>query len=204
MNAANPVMMRRFILNSNIERLTRVLKSPNFSGNRNYLLSLVQQYRQQLSLFDAGEYGACGELGQELGAKCDGSCVDANELKIDGIETLLPAIILDPGPGLKIVSANEAFTTESGLSNGQLVGRRFYDEFPENPETSKSECISHTFHSINQMTTLKEPQILTHQRYDIANSDGVFVECYWRMEFRPLLCVNEQVKFIEMVVVKLH
>lgn len=203
-NPANLVMMRRFIISCNIERLTRVLKSHKFSGNRNYLLSLVHHYRQQLALFDAGEYGACGKLGQELNTKCDGNCVDASELEIDGIEMVLPTIILDPGPGLKILFANEAFTTETGLSNGQLVGRPVYDVFPENPESSKSECISHTFHSINQMTTLKEPQILTHQRYDIANSDGVFVECYWRMEFRPLLCVNEQVKFIEIVVVKLH
>lgn len=204
MNAANPVMMRRFILSCNIERLTRLLKSPSFSGNRSYLLSLVHHYRQQLALFDAGEYGACGELGQELSGKCDGSCVDADELEIDGIETVLPTIILDPGPGLKILFANEAFTTEAGLSHGQLVGRPVFDVFPENPESSESECISHTFHSINQMASLKEPQILTHQRYDIANSDGVFVECYWRLEFRPLLCVHKQVKFIEMVVVKLH
>jgi hypothetical protein len=204
MNAANPVMMRRFILSCNIERLTRVLKSPNFSGNRHYLRSLVHHYRQQLALFDAGEYGAFGELGQELSAKCDGSCVGADELEIDGIDTDLPTIILDPGPGLKILFANEAFKTETGLSNGRLVGRPVFDVFPENPESSESECISHTFNSINQMTSLKEPQILTHQRYDIGNCDGVFAECYWRMEFRPLLCANEQVKFIEIVVVKLH
>lgn len=202
-NAANPAMMRRFVLSCNIERLTQVLKSPNFSGNRNYALSLVQRYRQQLALFDAGEYGVCGEPVQELSAKCDGSCVDADELEIDGIETVLPTIILDPGPGLKILVVNEAFATKCRLSNGQLVGRPIFDVFPENPESSESECISHTFHSINQMASLKEPQILTHQRYDIANSDGVFVECYWRLEFRPLLCVHKQVKFIEIVAVKL-
>lgn len=204
MNAANPIMMRRFIISCNIERLTRVLNSPDFTDNRNYLQNLVHHYRQKLALFDADEYGAYGELGQELNAKCNGNCVDADELEIDGIETVLPTIILDPGPGLKILFANEAFKTETGLSNGLLVGRPVYDVFPENPESSESECISNTFNSINQVTSLKKLQILNHQRYDIGNSDGVFAECYWRMEFRPLLCVNEQVKFIEMVFVKLH
>ena len=204
MNAAKSAMMHRFILSCNIERLTRVLNSPDFTDNDNYLQSLVYRYRQQLALFDAGQYGACGQLGQVLNAKCEGNCVDADELEIDGIETVLPTIMLDPGPGLKILFANEAFTTETRRSNEQLVGRPIFDVLPENPESSESECISHTFNSINQMARLKQPQILAHQRYDIGSGDGVFAECYWRMEFRPLLCVNEQVKFIELVFVKLH
>jgi PAS domain-containing protein len=204
MNAANPVIMRRFILCCNITRLTQVLNSRDFNDNPNYLRSLICHYRRELALLDVGEYGAFSALRRELNAEGDGNCVDPAGLVDHDIEMDLPTIILDPGPGLKILFVNKAFTTETGLSRARLLGRPIYDAFPENPEALESECISHTFDSIHRTTNLKEPQILTHQRYDIGNSDGVFIECYWRMEFQPLLGTNEQVEFIKMVAAKIQ
>lgn len=204
MNAANPVIMRRFIICCNITRLTQVLNSRDFNDNSNYLRSLICHYRRELALLDAGEYGAFSALRRALNAQGDGNCVDRAGLVDQDIETDLPAIILDPRPGLKILFVNESFTTETGVSRARLLGRPVYDAFPGNPEASESECISNTFDSIRRTTSLKEPQILTHQRYDIRSSDGVFMECYWRMEFHPLLGKNEQVEFIKMVAAKIQ
>lgn len=196
--------MRRFMLCCNIKRLTQVLNSRDVTDNTNYLRGLVRHYRRELALFDAGEYGASNGLWRGLNAERDGNSVVSAEFRFEDIEPDLPTMILDPGPGLKILFTNEAFTTETGIAKGRLLGRPVYDAFPENPESSESECISHTFNSINQTTSLREPQILTHQRYDIGNSDGVFAECYWRMEFQPLLGTNEEVDFIKLVVAKIQ
>ncbi len=203
MNVGRSVMMRRFIICCNIKRLTEVLNSCDVADEADYLRSLVRHYRQELALLDVDEYGAFSGLWHDLNAERDGSGVVSTEFGFDDIKTDLPMIILDPGPGLKILSVNEALTAGTGTSRGRLLGRPVYDAFPENPKSSESECISHTFNAINQTTRLKAPQILTHQRYDIGNSNGIFKEYYWRMEFQPLLGSNDEVEFIKLIVAKI-
>lgn len=195
--------MRRFILSCNITRLTQTLNSPDFSDNPNYLRSLVRHYRKEMTLLDAGEYGAFGALRHESNTEGDGNCVDPAELVDHDIQMDLPTIILDPRPGLKILFINKAFTRETGLSRGKLLGRPVYDAFPENPKALEYECITNTFDAVNHVSRLKTPQTLTHQRYDFCNSKGIFTECYWRMEFRPLLGSNDEVVFIKLIVAKI-
>ena len=190
--------MRRFLLCCNIERLTQILISRVLADNADYLRRQVCHYRRELALLDASEYGALNRLGPASNAVRDGSSVVSAEFEFEHIEPDLPTVILDPGPGLQIVYVNRAFSIETGVSEGKLIGRRLYEAFPENPEAPESECISHTFNAINRTTKEQRPEILPEQRYDIRNPDGVFVECYWRMEFLPLPGANEEVEFIKL------
>lgn len=195
--------MRRFLLSCNIERLTQVLISRVLADNADYLRRQVCHYRRELALLDAGEHGALNRLGPASKAVRDSSVVVSAEFGSKHIEPDLPTVILDPGPGLRIVYVNRAFSIETGVSEGKLIGRPLYEAFPENPEAPESECISHTFNAIYRTTREQRPEILPEQRYDIRNPYRVFVECYWRMEFIPLLGADEEVEFIKLRIIKI-
>ncbi len=194
--------MRRFLLCCNIERLTQTLSSRGLADNADYFRRLVCHYRRELALLDAGEYGAMNRLGPASKAVRNCRSVVSAEFGFEHIEPDLPTMILDPGPGLRIVYVNEAFLIETGVSEGKVIGCPLYEAFPENPEAPESEFISHTFNAINQATKVKRPQVLPEQRYDTRNSDGGFVECYWRMEFLPLPGANNEVELIKLTVAK--
>lgn len=195
--------MRRFLLSCNIERLTKVLISRVLPDNADYMRRQVCHYRRELALLDAGEYGALNRLGPASKDVRDSSSFVSAEFGFEHIEPDLPTMILDLGPGLQIVYVNRAFSIETGVSEGKLIGRPLYEAFPENPEAPESECISDTFNAIYRTTREQRPEILPEQRYDIRNPYRVFVECYWRMEFIPLLGADEEVEFLKLRIMKI-
>ena len=202
-NIANPSNMRRFLLCGNIERLTQALNSGSLTDNTNYIRRLTCQYRRELALLDAGECGAFNRLGRAANSVHNSSSDVSTQFGFAHIEQDVATMILDLSPGLKIVYVNEAFLTETGISQSKLLGRPVYDAFPDNPKAPESECVSHTFNAIKQTMKVNQPIILPDQRYDIRNPDGNFVECYWRIEFLPLPNANEEVEFIKLKINKI-
>lgn len=197
MYIANPNNLRRFVLCGNIKRFVEHLNSKNSVDSFDYFRGLVNQNRRELALLDAQQYGAFNALRYRSRSVRECNSLTPEDLAIDYIDRDSAILILSPGPGLKIVYANEAISAETGIAAIQMVGRPVYEVFPENPDAFECECIAGTLLSINKVMETKKSDILPAQRYDIRNPDGVFMERYWRIEFRPLFDAKSEVAFIK-------
>jgi len=109
--------------------------------------------------------------------------------------------LLSPTADAIILSVNDAFVHASTRPREDLVGRRLFDVFPENPADPGDTGVSALRSSIAQAIATGKPQVMPAQRYPIriVTTDGEvrFEERYWSAVNAPvfdkngrLLCIS--------------
>ena len=95
-------------------------------------------------------------------------------------------MLLDPGPGLRIVDINDAYAAATFTVRGDVVGKSLFDVFPDNPADPAADGVSNLFISLKTVTQTGEPHAMAIQRYDIRDPSGRFVERHWLPINRPI------------------
>ena len=104
-----------------------------------------------------------------------------------------PCLVLDRQ--LHIVSANRAYLAATRRRLDEIVGRRFHDAFPTDPETERQSLAS-----IERVIRTGQPDTLAQLRFDIrrAAHEGGGVETrYWNVSHTPVPGAEGEVELVQ-------
>ena len=99
-------------------------------------------------------------------------------------------------PEFTFVEVSRAHSEMTGVSRQNIVGRPFFEVFPDVSEKYKRTGVSDIAETFRRVIRTKKPQMFTIFRYDIADNKGNFVEKYWRPAHYPILGKDGKVAFI--------
>jgi PAS domain-containing protein len=97
-----------------------------------------------------------------------------------------PYMLIDPGPGLKIVDINDAYAKATFINRNDVVGKSLFDIFPDNPEDALADGVSNLFSSLATVAQTGKPHAMPIQRYDIRDPNGEFVRRHWQPINTPI------------------
>jgi PAS domain-containing protein len=97
-----------------------------------------------------------------------------------------PALLIDPGPGLRIIDLNQAFCEAAMVEAEQVIGERLFAAFPANPDGAGADGIVNLYASLRRAASTGKAHAMDAQRYDIRDGDGRFVPRRWRMLNIPI------------------
>jgi PAS domain-containing protein len=186
--------MQRFIEQQNIAYLERILANEPLSDRSRHLieeqLHAAQSRLEALTAVKAGLTSRSGTARSRSTPKVTSRFRDEFEA------APMPLLLLDPGPGLRIVHANHAYATATMVNPGKVAGEKLFNVFPDNPGDPFADGAANIFDSLRIVAETGQPHAMAVQRYDIRNLAGVFVERYWQPLNTPVLDESGDLAFI--------
>ena len=186
--------MQRFVLRQNISRFRDLLAQEESERSRTTLLTLLATAERDLAILEAGESGA-----RTVGAVTGPADRQAGRAKhFVRLFEQSPEnyLLIDPGPGLRIVDLNDAFARTTMTSRAAIEGERLFDVFPDNPEDPLATGVSNAFQALRVVADTRKPHAMAIQRYDVRDSDGRFVVRHWRSLNSPLFSASGELIYI--------
>ncbi|WP_211244074.1 PP2C family protein-serine/threonine phosphatase [Actinospica robiniae] len=107
-----------------------------------------------------------------------------------------PYLVLDCD--LVIVEVNRAYLTATRRTRAELLGRRIFDSFPNNPADPEADGVRNLNASLHRVLITRAPDTMALQRYDIPNAaqPGSFEERWWSPVNTPILAPDGAVAWI--------
>lgn len=90
-------------------------------------------------------------------------------------------------PVFTLIDENEAHARVALTTRENVVGKPFFDVFPDTSEKFKKTGVSDITESFNRVIATGKPDTMDVLKYDIKNSHGDFVERFWQVTHYPLL-----------------
>ena len=177
--------MQRFVCEQNIAHFGRLLDDAADPTLRRTLLTLLSSARRELALLNSQMSGA--NL-SPIPPKRPTGDLDAliDELR-PSFETSEHAyLLIDPGPGLKIIDINDAYARVTLTERRDVVGKPLFDVFPDNPAIDTADGVSNLYASLSCVVETGEPHAMQVQRYDVRDASGAFIERYWQSINTPV------------------
>jgi PAS domain-containing protein len=107
----------------------------------------------------------------------------------------IPALLLTPE--FVIADVNLTYLQVAGRTKDDLLGRNFFDAFPDNPSDPEATGVRNLTASLRQVLATGQPDSMHPQKYDLEIADsGVFEKRYWTQENAPVLGSEGQVELI--------
>jgi PAS domain S-box-containing protein len=107
-----------------------------------------------------------------------------------------PNLYLVLDPDLVIVAVNDAYCAATMTMREQIVFRRLFDVFPDNPDDTAADGVSNLRASLTRVLRNRRPDLMPTQRYDIPRPDGGFEERFWSPLNTPVLGQHGEVRWI--------
>lgn len=76
----------------------------------------------------------------------------------------VPLILLDPGPGLRIVHANQVYTKATMIDIGRVGGEKLFNVFPDNPGDPFADGAANVFDSLRIVAETGQSHTMAVQR----------------------------------------
>ena len=184
-----PPRMQRFIEQQNIVYLERLLATGGLSDRSRHLVE--EQWRaaqRRLAMLMAVSAG--------VGPKSRLASKISSRFRNEFEAAPMPLLLLDPGPGMRIVHANQAYAEATMINPGRVAGEKLFDVFPDNPGDPLADGAANVFDSLRVVAETGQSHTMAVQRYDVRNLEGAFVERYWRPVNSPVLDDKGDVAFI--------
>ena len=181
--------MKRFIERQNIAYLERLLASGAISDTSRHLLEeqLIAAQRRLAML-------AAVKAGVRSRSRAIGKMSRQFRDQFEAAPT--PLLLLDTGPGMHIVHANDAYAAVTMVNPGRIAGEKLFNVFPDNPGDPFADGAANVFDSLRIVAETGQPHAMAVQRYDVRNPEGTFVERYWRPVNSPVVGDKGGVVFI--------
>jgi len=181
--------MLRFIEEQNVVYLERLLATEAISDKSRHLLEeQLLAAQRRLAMLAAVKAG----LGSRSRVASNISCRFRDEFEA----APMPMLLLDPGPGMRIVHANAAYASATMVDVGRVAGEKLFNVFPDNPGDPFADGAANVFDSLRTVAETGQSHSMAVQRYDVRNQQGTFVEKYWRPVNSPVLDENGNLMFI--------
>lgn len=177
--------MQRFVCEQNIAHFGRLLDDATDLTLRRTLLTLLSSAKRELALLNSEISGAnLSPVPPKRPSGERGSMID--QLR-PGFETSEhPYMLIDPGPGLKIIDINDAYARATFTNRRDIAGQPLFEVFPDNPAIKTADGISNLYASLSSVVETGQPDAMTVQRYDVRDGSGQFVERYWQAINTPI------------------
>ncbi|GAA1220795.1 hypothetical protein GCM10009665_08640 [Kitasatospora nipponensis] len=103
------------------------------------------------------------------------------EIDYTAVFQAVPSPMLVMTTDLVMVDANDAYLSVSGRSRNDLVGRRVFDVFPDNPADPEATGAGNLRASLERVLATGRRDSMALQKYDVEDPErpGVFEERYW-------------------------
>jgi len=166
--------------------------------SRAMVQALLKGAQRDLALIDSERTGAyTGHVRAAQTRIFTGeSAQDRSEFLANFREAREPYMLLDPGPGLRIVDVNDAYASVTMIARGAVVGKGLFEVFPDNPDDSSADGVNNLFVSLCVVAETGAAHVMAVQRYDVRNEDGVFIERYWQPVNTPVFDRDGHLRYI--------
>jgi PAS domain S-box-containing protein len=117
----------------------------------------------------------------------------------DDIFAALPAcnILLAPNsPDFTIITCSNAYATATGMDKEKLIGRNFFEVFPDNPNDKDISGVEKLSQSLNTVLRTKAVDVMSLTHYDVPGKSGDFMEKFWNPMNVPILNKEGDLIFI--------
>jgi len=175
--------MKRFICQQNIVHFEKLLGETDDPTLRRTLDSLLATAKRELALLEANERGA--DAGPHRGRAADAAAI-RQEFLSDFDKSPHPYMLIDPGPGLRIIDINAAYAAATFTVRDQIAGKSLFEVFPDNPDDAMADGVSNLYASLSIVAQTGRPHAMAIQRYDVRDPDGIFVERHWQPVNTPI------------------
>ena len=178
--------MQRFVCEQNIAHFDKLLGQATDPTLRRTLLTLLSSAKRELALLDFAA------IRRRSVARC--ATPSHRRSRIRFWQQLRPSfetsehayMLIDPGPGLKIIDINDAYGRVTFTDRREISGKPLFDVFPDNPAIATADGVSNLYASLRTVVDTGQPHAMALQRYDIRDPSGAFVERYWQVINTPV------------------
>ena len=121
-----------------------------------------------------------------------------SKIDYESVFRTLPAGLALIDPDIVYLDVNPAYEQMAGRTKSELVGRRFYDLYPDNPQDPNADGSRNVAASIHRVLDTGERDTMGLQRYDVERRDrpGVYEERYWSIVNLPVLGAGGRVEYV--------
>jgi PAS domain-containing protein len=193
--------MQRFVCEQNVSHFERLLTDATDPTLRRTLTTLLAAAKRELAIIDATQRGADSLPPRLTRNRPADLQTILRQLEPEFDTSPHPYMILDPGPGLKIVEINDAYARATQIDRGEIIGKPLFEVFPDNPDLASADGISNLYASLRAVVRTGQAHAMAIQRYDVRDPAGKFVEKYWQPINTPvhddndrLICVLHHVE----------
>ncbi len=191
--------MQRFILQQNVDRFSQMLAEKKLDErSRPMVQALLLAAQRDLAVVDSKNAGAySGAVRAARARHFSGQYPpDTPQFEAHFKTAREPYMLVDPGPGLRIVDINAAYAAVTMVAREAVVGRGLFDVFPDNPDDSLADGVNNLFTSLRIVAETGEAHRMPVQRYDVRNGDGVFIERHWQPINTPIFDEDGHLRYI--------
>lgn len=177
--------MQRFVCEQNIAHFGRLLDEASEPTLRRTLLTLLSSAKRELALLNSQMSGA--NLSPVPPKRPSGDLESVIHQLRPSFETSAhPYMLIDPGPGLKIIDINDAYARATFTDRREVSGKPLFEVFPDNPAIETADGVSNLYRSLSSVVETGQPHAMQVQRYDVRDASGTFVERYWQPINTPI------------------
>jgi PAS domain S-box-containing protein len=108
----------------------------------------------------------------------------------------LPGLYLVLTPGLRIVTASDAYLKATITTLEDLLGRGLFEVFPENPGDPAATSASSLRASMDRVLQTGAVDTMAIMKYDIRLPDGRYEERYWSPISAPVFGLDRRIEYI--------
>jgi PAS domain S-box-containing protein len=125
------------------------------------------------------------------------NAVSDEDFKLLFESTPTPLLILRPDDAFTIAGVNDAYLKETLTVRHEIVGRRLFDVFPDNPAVPEADATMNLGASLRYVMATKKPHKMAIQRYDVPDRDkGGFAFRYWSPVNAPVVARDGRLLYI--------
>jgi PAS domain-containing protein len=188
--------MKRFVCEQNIANFRKLLTDTRDPTQRKALERLLATYNRELAMLDAEEIGTdATPIEQQKRQSADAASI-REEFLPHFNDSPHPYLLLDPGPGLRIVDVNTAYLTVTFTERSAILGKSLFDVFPDNPDDALADGVNNLYASLKTVAQTGRPHAMAVQRYDIRDPAGAFVERHWQPINMPIHDAQGRLMFL--------
>jgi PAS domain-containing protein len=178
--------MQRFVCEQNISHFQKLLDGAADPTLRHTLESLLSTAKRELALLNSELQGADSSPPRLRRHRMVDPLSIREQLRRQFDHAPHPYMLVDPGPGLRILDINDAYAAATFIRRDDVVGKPLFEVFPDNPELETADGVSNLYQSLSIVVKTGEPHAMAVQRYDIRMPDGQFVERHWQPLNTPI------------------
>ena len=106
-----------------------------------------------------------------------------------------PSLVIAP-PDFVMVAANEARLRVTNTRRADIIGRKLFDVFPDNPDDPEATGVANLRASLARVLATRRTDVMPIQKYDIPHPEGGFEERWWSPINVPVLGADGSVQYI--------
>ena len=110
-----------------------------------------------------------------------------------------PGLYLVLTPDLTIVAASDAYLHATMTKRGEILGRKLFDVFPDNPDDPQATGVRNLAASLGRVLESRAPDVMAVQKYDIRRPEsagGGFEERHWSPVNSPVFAPDGGISYI--------